>query len=143
MKTIYLHTMYSQLVDDYSKRQGLSLTQMKPLYGHPRTHICVYMLQLSEQTLGFLLSLLEEMFMVHNPFIVNDSLRHAIREHIFIPTQPKITQGLEVYFQSHDIFNLEGYYRFRMENYNLKVYHLLYQIVRKNLALSPSTQHDH
>lgn len=135
MKTIYLHTIHTQLVDDYSHRHHVNITKTANTLCCQHTDICVYVLQLSEKTLRFLLALLEEMFMVHNPLIINDSLKLAIRDNIFIPTQEKVIQTLQDYFQTHDIFNLEGYYRFRMENYNLKVYHLLYQIVKKNLHL--------
>ena len=135
MKTIYIHTTYLSLLNHWIEKYQVHLEQESPLTFEDGQKINVFKLMFAERMLPFLVTLLEEMALLHHPIIQDTTIKLAVIEHVFTPIRQQVMLDLQHYIANHHIINLEGYYKFRMENHNTHLNNMMYHVIKNHLQI--------
>ena len=126
MRKIYIHT--SENINTKVLESNILVNSVNAL-----DDIISYEINLTEYTMPFIISLLENIVILKNPIVNNKNIINVVTANVFIPLRPKIEKELTIYFRENNIINLEGYFTFRMENHSMLIHSMLYSIVKKSL----------
>lgn len=132
MQKIYIHTTYYN--EKIKNNSQLSNSQISNHKNHDNTYI--YEAYLTQNTINFLINLLEEIIIFKNKIPIKKNIKEAIITNVFLPMRTKLQKDIEDYFLSSEIINIEGYINFRMGDHNMIMYSMMYSIVKKSLVLS-------
>ncbi len=83
------------------------------------------------------LSQILEDIILENNKVVSSSYRlyDIVKNIVFSNSHKKIKMDLMEYFISTNIFNIEGYINFRLNEYSSKISEILYSVVKRNLCI--------
>lgn len=135
MKNIYIHTCYPHLVKEIIEKYQIQIQEEKSMFFNENQNLSIFKIIFDKKVMDFLIELLEKMILLNNPVIESEILKTAIIKNVFMPIRSKITSDLNEYMKENTIINLEGYYKFRMENHNTQMYSMLYNIIKKHLDI--------
>ena len=135
MKTIYIHTVHDYIVKKYIEKHKINIEDESHIVFNEKNKLSIFEITFSEKIMTFLIDILEEIMLLYNPILENDKIKNAVVENVFIPNRKKTMSDLHEYIQKYQIVNVEGYYKFRMENHNAQMHTMLYGIIKKHLDI--------
>ena len=129
---ICIHTIHNnEEVQSIAEEKNIKISHINT-YGK----LNIYEIYFTDNTIDFLVSLLESTAISKNPIVTNKNVKDSIVESVFIPLREKVAKELREYLNCHNIINIEGYFTFRMEDHKIMMYSMIYSIIRKHFRFS-------